>query len=192
MALQGSDYFIVERGSTVYNVLGSDILAYVQSNIGSSEYDAADITARNALTGLSTGDRVFVVDASSDTTVDSGWAIYVWRGAAFTKVAEEEGLDVVVGGADLGYTASATQGVVTSSTGTNATLPAATGTNAGLMVPAQFTKLSNITVTGAVDLDDLDDASHAAATLAGTTNNNPLTLSGQALGFSISQLTAAP
>ena len=192
MALQGSDYFIVERGSTVYNILGSDILAYVQSNIGSSEYDVADITARNALTSLSVGDRVFVVDASADATVDSGWAIYVWRGSAFTKVAEEEGLDVVVGGADLTYTASATQGVVVSSSGANATLPAATGTNAGLMVPAQFDKLGYITVTGAVNLDDLDATSHAAVTLAGTTNSNPLSLSGQAVGFSISQLTSAP
>jgi len=192
MAMQGSDYFIIERGSTVYSLLGTDILAYIQSNIGSSEYDAADITARNALTGLSVGDRVFVVDASADATVTSGWAIYIWRGSAFTKVAEEEGLDVVVGGTDLGYTASATQGVVTSSSGDDATIIAANGTNAGLMVPAQFTKLGFISVTGAVNLDTLAGASHAAVTLAGTTNTNPLTLSTQAVGFSISQLTAAP
>jgi len=192
MAMQGSDYFIIERGSTVYSLLGTDILAYIQSNIGSSEYDAADITARNALTGLSVGDRVFVVDASADATVTSGWAIYIWRGSAFTKVAEEEGLDVVVGGTDLGYTASATQGVVTSSSGDDATIIAANGTNAGLMVPAQFTKLGFISVTGAVNLDILAGASHAAVTLAGTTNTNPLTLSTQAVGFSISQLTAAP
>jgi hypothetical protein len=192
MALQGSDFFIVERGSTVYSVLATDILAYVQSQIGSSEYDVADITARNALTGLSTGDRVFVVDASADATVTSGWAIYVWRGSAFTKVAEEEGLDVSVGGANLGYVASPTQGLVTSSTGDNATVPAANGTNAGLMTPAQFNKLGNVTVTGAVNLDTLAGASHAAAALAGTVNNNPLTLSGQTIGFSISQLTSAP
>lgn len=192
MALQGSDYFIIERGSTVYNVLGSDILSYVQANIGTSEYDVADIAARNALTGLSTGDRVFVVDASADATVTSGWAIYVWRGLAFTKVAEEEGLDVVAGGADLSYTASATQGVVVSSSGSDATIPAANGTNAGLMVPAQVNKLANVTVTSATDLDAIRTASHAAVTLAGTTNTNPLTLTGQALGFSISQLTAAP
>lgn len=192
MALQGSDYFIIERGSTVYNVLGSDILSYVQANIGTSEYDVADIAARNALTGLSTGDRVFVVDASADATVTSGWAIYVWRGLAFTKVAEEEGLDVVAGGADLSYTASATQGVVVSSSGSDATIPAANGTNAGLMVPAQVNKLANVTVTSATDLDAIRTASHAAVTLAGTTNTNPLTLTGQSLGFSISQLTAAP
>ena len=192
MALQGSDNFIIERGGTVYRTLSSDILAYVQANIGTSEYDVADITARNALTGLSTGDRVFVLDASADATVDAGWAIYVWRGAAFTKVAEQEGLDVVIGGADLAYTASPTQGVVTSSTGTDATLPAGTGTNAGLLVPAQFDKLGFLTVTAGTNLDTIRTASHAAVTLAGTTNTNPLTLSGQVVGFSISQLTAAP
>lgn len=192
MALQGSDYFLIERGSTVYNILGSDILAYVQANVGTSEYDVADITARNALANLSTGDRVFVADASADATVSTGWAIYVWRGSAFTKVAEEEGLEVVAGSADLGYTAAPTQGTVTSSSGTNAILPLATDTNAGLLAPASFTKLSNITVTGSVNLNDLASASHAQVDLAGNTNNNPLTLSGQQLGFSISQLTAAP
>ena len=174
MALQGTDQFIIERSSTVYSVLGSDVLAYIQANIGSSEYDVADITARNALSGLSTGDRVFVVDASADSTVDSGWAIYIWRGSAFTKVAEAEMLDITAGGADLSYTASATQGVVVSSSGINATLPAANGTNAGLMLPAQFTAL------------------HAAVTRGGTTNNNPIVVTGQVLTFSISNLTAAP
>lgn len=191
MALQGSDYFVIERAGAVYSTLGSDILAYVQSNIGSSEYDVATIAARNALTGLSTGDRVFVLDATADATVTAGWAIYIWRGA-WTKVAEEDGLDVVAGGADLSYTASPTQGVVASSSGTDATIPATNGTNAGLMVPAQFTKLGNLTVTGATDLDAIRTASHAAASLAGTVNANPLTLTGQAFGFSISQLTAAP
>jgi hypothetical protein len=192
MAVQGSDYFIIERAGAVYSALASDLLAYMQANLGTTEYDVADIAARNALTGLTTGDRVFVVDASADATVTSGWAIYVWRGAGFTKVAEQEGLDVSVGGTNLSYTPSATQGVVVSSSGTNATLIAADATNAGLMVPAQFNKLAFLTLTGAVNLDTVASASHAAVTTVGTANNNPLTLSGQALGFSISQLTAAP
>jgi hypothetical protein len=192
MALQGSDYFIIERAGAVYHILGSDLLSFVQDNIGSSEYDVLDIAGRNALTGLTVGDRVFVVDASADATVDAGWAIYVWRGVGFTKVAEQEGLDVVIGGTDLSYTASATQGVVVSSSGSDAVVPAANDTNAGLMVPGQVNKLALVTVTGAVNLDTLSGASHAAVTLAGTTNTNPLTRSGQSLGFSISQLTAAP
>jgi hypothetical protein len=192
MAVQGSDYFIIERGGVVYSALASDILAYMQASLGTSEYDVANIAARNALTGLTTGDRVFVLDATGDATVGSGWAIYVWRGVGFTKVAEAEGLDVIAGGADLSYTASPTQGVVVSSTGTDATIPAANVTNAGLMTPAQFNKVAFVTVTGAVNLDNLAGASHAAVTRAGNTNTNPLTLAGQVLGFSISQLTAAP
>lgn len=192
MALTGSDNLMIDRGGVLYRILGSDILSYVQSNIGTSEYDVANIAARNALTGISTGDRVFVVDATGDATVSSGWAIYQWHSGAWTKVGEAEGLDIIAGGADLSYTASATQGVVVSSTGTDATIPAANGTNAGLMVPAQVNKVGYLTVTAATDLDAMRTASHAAASLAGTTNNNPLTLTGQTLGFSISQLTAAP
>lgn len=192
MALQGSDNLAIQRGGTMYRILGSDILDYVLANIGSSQYEVADIAARNALTGMTIGDRVFVVDASTDATVDAGWAIYTWRGAAWTKVAEEEGLDVVAGGANLSYTAAPTQGTVVSSSGTDAIIPAADGTNAGLMVPAQVTKVGHLAVTAATDLDAMRTASHAAATLAGTTNTNPLTISGQVLGFSISQLTLAP
>ena len=192
MALQGSDYFIIERGGSVYHTLGSDILAYIQANIGSTQFEVANIAARNALTGLTVGDRVFVIDATGDATVTAGWAIYVWRGAAFTKVAEQEGLDVVVGGANHTYTASPTQGVVVSSTGDDAIIPAADNTNAGLMVPAQVNKLTHLSVTQAVDLDAMEATSHASVTLTGSANTNPLTRSGQQLGFSISQLTAAP
>ncbi len=192
MALQGSDNLAIQRGGTMYRVLGSDILAYIQANIGTSEYDVANIAARNALVGLTTGDRVFVLDATGDATVSTGWAIYVWRGAAFTKVAEEEGLDVVAGGASLSYTAAPTQGTVVSSSGADAIIPAVDGTNAGLMLPAHKVKVDHLTLTAATDLDAMRTASHAAATLAGSTNTNPLTLTGQQLGFSISNLTLAP
>jgi hypothetical protein len=48
-------------------------------------------------------------------------------------------------GTILGYTASAIDGRVNNtSTGTYTTIPAATGTNAGLLLPADFTKLSKI------------------------------------------------
>jgi len=192
MALQGSDNLAIQRGGTMYRILGSDILDYVLANVGTTQYEVADIAARNALTNITLGDRVFVVDASADATVDTGWAIYTWRGAGWTKVAEEEGLDVVAGGANLTYTAAPTQGTVVSSSGTDAIIPAADGTNAGLMVPSQVTKVGHLAVTAATDLDAMRTASHAAATLAGTTNTNPLTISGQVLGFSISQLTLAP
>lgn len=45
---------------------------------------------------------------------------------------------------NLSYTASATNGVVTNSAGTNATISAATSTLAGLLLPAEKTKLAGI------------------------------------------------
>ena len=195
MAVQGSDSFVISRGGTLYKTLASDILSYVESQIGTSQYRVADITARNALdASMSAGDRVMVDDASADATVTAGWALYQWLASGvWRKIAEQESLDITVGGAtNLAYSAGPTNGVVTSDTGTDATIPAADGTNAGLMVPAQFNKLGFITVTGAVNLDTLASASHAAVTLTGSESTNPLTLTGQTLGFSIAKLTSAP
>lgn len=163
--------------------------------LGTNEHEAADIAARDALTGIVVGDKVFVTDASADATVVSGWAIYRANSVGpvtWFKIAEGESLDITVSTPDLGYTASATQGVVTNTAGGDATLPAATSTNAGLMVPAQFTKLGNITVTGAVNLDTISTNDHVAVTTAGTATTNPITLTGQELGFSISALATAP
>ncbi len=192
MALQGSDKFPIERSGTLYSADIAGVLAYVRANLGTSEYNVADIAARNALTGLTVGDIAYVVDAAADATVDTGWAVYMWQGAAWSKIMEQESIDMVAGGSDLSYTPSATQGVVVSSTGTDATLPAATNTAAGLMTPAQFDKLAFITIAAATNLDSIRDASHAAATTAGSANTNPIVLTGQVLSFSISNLTAAP
>jgi hypothetical protein len=192
MALQGSDYFLINRAGVHYKLLASDILAYISGNIGSTEFDVANIAARNALTGMTTGDRVFVADATGDATVSAGWAIYAWRGSAFTKIAEQEGLDVTVAGTNLTYTAAPTNGTVVSKTGNDATLPLADATNAGLLASAPFTKLGFLTVAGNTDLDAIRAASHAAATTQGTATTNPVTLTGQAIGFSISNLASAP
>lgn len=192
MAFQATDALAIERAGVLYRTLGSEVLAFVRANLGTSEYSVANIAARNALTGMTTGDIAYVVDATGDATVTSGWAVYMWQGAAWSKISEQESIDVVAGGTDLTYTASPTQGVVVSSTGTDATLPLGTGTNAGLLAPAQFTKLSNIAVTQAVDLDAIETASHAAVTTAGSANTNPIVATGQVLSFSISNLTAAP
>lgn len=54
----------------------------------------ADITARDAQTGVETGDLTYVVDASADATVTLGAALYVWDGAAYAKVAEFESMDL--------------------------------------------------------------------------------------------------
>jgi hypothetical protein len=192
MAVQGSDKFAIERSGTLYSADIAGVLAYVQSNLGTSNYSVANITARNALTGLSQSDTVYVVDATGDSTVTSGWAIYMWLGSSWLKTMEQESLDVVIGGTDLTYTPSATNGTVVSSTGTDATIPAANGTSAGLLTPAQFDKLANLTISAATDLDAIRTASHAAVTTAGNANTNPIVATGQVLSFSISNLTVAP
>lgn len=213
MALQGTDFFPISRAGTNYKLAASDILAYINENVGTSQYSVATIAARNALTGLSAGDRVYVTDATGDATVASGWAIYLYMpGPAWTKVAEQEGLDVVAGGAtNLTYTAGASSGIVVSSDGTDATIPAVDGTNAGLALPAHKTKLDfltitaatdldairtkagNITVTAATNLDTLRTASHAAVTTGGSALTNPIAVDGsQVLTFNIAGLTTAP
>lgn len=194
MPFLGSDAFMISRAGIHYKSSGADLLAYVASNLGTSEYKVADIAARNALTGLSIGDRVMVDSAIADPTVSSGWAIYQWLAAnTWRKIAEQESLDITVGGAtNLTYSASPTNGVVISDTGNDATIPLADGTNAGLLTPAGFSKLGNLTVTAATDLDAMRAASHAPVTLAGTAATNPLTLTGQQLSFSIANLATAP
>ena len=55
------------------------------------------------------------------------------------------------GSTNLSYTASPTNGIVVSNTGTDATIPLADGTNAGLLTPAEKTKLSNTSGTNTGD-----------------------------------------
>ena len=68
----------------------------------------ADITARDALTGLKVGDQAWVLDASADATVSSGAAKYIVQAMSgdpetptWVKTAEAESMDVVVNWADI-------------------------------------------------------------------------------------------
>jgi hypothetical protein len=153
----------------------------------------ATIAARNALVGLDPGDLIHVLDDG-----DTKWARYqvisttdgTWGNSVTVKVGDQDWTGI--GAVNLGYTAAPAQGTITNSSGTTAVIPLADLTNAGLLAPAEKAKLGFISVTGATDLDLLRAASHAAATLAGTAATNPLTLAGQAFGFDIGQLAAAP
>lgn len=177
MPLTQTDLFIVERGGVQYQMTADQIANFVGAV---RDYTVADITARDALTGVNVGDRVFVTDASSEADVDSGWAVYRVQSTGpntFAKIQEQEGLDVIAaGGTNLAYTPAPTQGTVTSSTGNDAVIPAVTGTNAGLATPQMLTD------------------SHAPASTSGTTATNPITIvpSTQVLSFSLGSLTALP
>lgn len=72
--------------------------------LGTVEHDALDIAGRDALQELIVGDRVFVTDASDDTTVDADWAIYRvtavdanGSGTGWIKLSEKESLDLIIG-----------------------------------------------------------------------------------------------
>ena len=72
------------------------------------------------------------------------------------------------GATNLGYTPSPTNGAVTSSTGSSATLPLADATNAGLLKPAKFTVLENTSGTNTGDQDLSSYALLASPTFTGT------------------------
>lgn len=100
---------------------------------------------------------------------------YSGSAGKFTKVnATEDGLEfaTVSSTTNLAYTQAASNGVVTSDTGTDATILAADATYAGLMIPAQFTKLSYLTITQAVDLDAMELDVADLTTLTGVASNS--------------------
>jgi len=169
MTLLNSDLLLVERGGVEYQMNAEQLKAFLQTN-----FIAADIAGRDAL-DLNVGDEIYVVDATADATVDAGGAKYIYDGTAFIKTAEDESFDVSIAPVDLAYTPSPTNGLVTSSSGTDATIPAVSATNAGLATPAML------------------ENSHVAAVASGTAATNPVTVSAdQEIGFSIGALAPLP
>ena len=100
--------------------------------------------------------------------------------AGLMTTTDKNKLDGIAAGAqvnvatNLSYTAAATSGVVTSSTGTNATLPAATTSAAGLMTNADKSKLDGIAAGAQVNV--ATNLGYVAAATTGTitssTGNN--------------------
>lgn len=87
------------------------------------------------------------------------------------------------GATNLGATASPTNVVITSDTGTDATIPAADETNAGLMLPAQVTKLAGIATgatANATDAQLRDRSTHTGTQAISTIVNLQTTLDGKA------------
>lgn len=193
MALALTDWVAVSRGGQVYKGALSSFINLVTDNIGTTERSVADITERDAISGQTLGDRVIVDDASADATVNAGWAIYTWNGSNWVKVAEEEGLDVVLTHTDLGITRTATGNTITNTDGTDATIPLADSTFAGLLSPAEKEKIGYLLVTSNVDLDDLNTKSHLAVTTSGSQQTNPISVdSNQVVSFIIEQLDTLP
>jgi len=89
--------------------------------------------------------------------------LYVWNedGSTWIDLGEN-------GVTNLSYTAGVSNGVVTSDSGDNATIPLADGTNAGLFSAAEKTKLSNIEANAKDDQIASEVVSSASGNLAAT------------------------
>lgn len=98
-------YVTGTAASTVRRLLNpSDVAALIKADIdklGTLEI-VDDITARDAMS-LSTNAMVLVLDASADSTVNSGAATYAYRqsDASWTKISEAESLDVTLSWANV-------------------------------------------------------------------------------------------
>jgi len=81
---------------TSENKIPAEYLAGLGSLSTDLEFD--DIAERDAhaTTDLVSGNTCFVTDATADSTVLTGWAIYRWSGSAWMKIMEQESMDVVV------------------------------------------------------------------------------------------------
>jgi hypothetical protein len=73
---------------------------------------------------------------------------------------------------NLSYTVAASNGTVVSDTGTDAVIPEATTQYAGLLLPADKSKLNNLTITQPVNLDTLELQVENLFTLAGVVTNH--------------------
>ena len=83
---------VKKKGGNTYFVIGSG--AGGGSGGGSSESSTkfvANIAERNALDNPA--GMVFVKDATGDSTVDRGWAIYIHDGKDWIKIIEEESVN---------------------------------------------------------------------------------------------------
>jgi len=159
---------------TYASLTGGKISASALPDIAISEYKGA-VANQAAMLSVSgeKGDwvtrtdegKVYVI-TGNDPSVIGGWTALVYPVAPST---------------DLNYATGTTTGVVSSSTGTDATIPAATTSTAGLMTDADKTKLDGIAAgaqvntvdsvagkTGAVtlvkaDVTDFNDADYATS-----------------------------
>ena len=195
MAFQLTDNLVHERAGTHYRGTVQELAEAVNQQIGNVHpAPAADIAARDAVTGLSPLDIVHVTDDGTGQ-----WARYqatavdaAGMGTAWELIASQSQLTSV--NSDLGYTPSPTDGTVTNSAGNDATIPLGTGTNAGLLSPADFDKLGFLSVTAAADVDQLVTDSHVPAVTAGTATTNPIIVDAatQSFSFDIAGLAVAP
>lgn len=81
------------------NKIPSEYLAGLGSLTTDLSYDTIALRDAASTAGLVTGNTCFVADATGDSTVSAGWAIYRWTSTAWMKVMEQESMDITVSNA---------------------------------------------------------------------------------------------
>lgn len=89
---------ILKDGKSVQDL--ADTVASINVG-GGTALVVADITARDALVNVISGQIAYVVDATGDTTVKLGAASYIYDGTNWVKIAEFESLDIIIDWSDI-------------------------------------------------------------------------------------------
>ena len=138
----------------------------------------ADITARDALGDLTSGDIAYVIDASADANVASGAALYVYDGAAWQLIAEFESINsatsVVTPQAQAGALSGRT--IATHNDG----ITGSTNVNIQETVTTAVLSATNGTVNDTLTITSEDNTS-TVATLLREVKQNITTVGGVAL-----------
>lgn len=121
------------------NITPDSVRSLVQiSNNANENY--ANLISNN----LTSSKTIFLPNSPDNSVLATGISV---NGGSPVYADTSGVLNVTVssgGATNLTYTASPTNGIVNSDTGTDATIPLADTTNAGLLSPADFTKLGNL------------------------------------------------
>lgn len=106
------------------------------------------------LSGKADTDHDHALDDLTDVTITSAETgqVLKWNGTAWTNQADSTASEGGASATNLATTLSSTSVIITSDTGTDATIPATDSTNAGVMTPAQKAKLDGV-ATGATAND---------------------------------------
>ena len=134
--------------STVSALTGLEIKTLYEAEADTNAFDDAAVSKLAGIEALATADMTGAeIKAAYEAEADTN----AFDDAAVSKLAGiTAGANVNVT-TDLGYTTAATTGTVTSSDGTDATIPAATTTLAGLLTGADKTKLDGIEALATAD-----------------------------------------
>lgn len=177
----GTDLAIGTHDGTTFEIessTGTDVVIPSATTSLAGLMSAADKTALDSFAGgsatnLSIANKTSTTfDVASSTGTDATLPAVTDTEAGLMTAAMKVKLDGIEAGADSNVATdlaiankTSTTFDITSSTGTDITLPAATDTEAGLFTAANNVKLGYLTVTGAISLD-------ALAGIAGLTDPN--------------------